>query len=268
MGIGLAQGRFLTEQEVYTGLHNAVVNQSFVKSYLAGGEALGRLVRISTDSRVSAADAFTIVGVVKDQLNRIYTNETLPEIYTPYTIMGRASAMVLLVQGQPERLEKAILTQIYSVDGGQPVMDVKNLEALLAENIYARPRFNLLLFALFAALGLTLALSGVYGVISNSVAQQRREIGIRIALGASLRQVVGMVLWVGAKLLGIGIAVGLAASLASVKVLSGLVRNVSTFDPYSFAGMTIMLFAAGLFASYWPARRAARVDPVTALRDE
>ena len=126
----------------------------------------------------------------------------------------------------------------------------------------------MLLFALFAGLGLTLAVSGVYGVISNSVAQQTREIGIRIALGASLRQVVGMVLGAGAKLLGIGIAVGLAASLASVRVLSGLVRNVSTFDRYSLAGVTVVLLAAGLFASYWPARRAARVDPVTALRDE
>jgi ABC-type antimicrobial peptide transport system permease subunit len=142
------------------------------------------------------------------------------------------------------------------------------METLLAEYVYARPRFNLLLFAVFAALGLTLALFGIYGVISNSVAQQTREIGIRIALGASLRQVVGMVLWAGAKLLGMGIMVGLAGSLASVKVLSGLVRNVSTFDPYSFAGVTLVLFAAGLFASYWPARRAARVDPVTALRDE
>ena len=260
MGIGLAQGRFLTEQEVYSGLHNAVVNESFVKRYLSGGEALGRLVRIP--------EAFAIVGVVKDRLNRIYTNETLPEIYTPYTISGRADGMILLAQGQPERLEKAVLPQIYSVDRGQPVMNVKSLEALLAEYIYARPRFNLLLFAIFAAIGLTLALSGVYGVISNSVAQQTREIGIRIALGASLRQVVGMVLWVGAKLLGIGIAVGLAASLASVKVLSGLVRNVSTFDPYSFAGVAVVLFAAGVFASYWPARKAACVDPVTALRDE
>jgi len=260
MGIGLAQGRFLTEQEVYSGLHNAAVNESFVKRYLSGGEALGRLVRIP--------EAFTIVGVVKDRLNRIYTNETLPEIYTPYTINGRADGMILLAQGRPERLEKAVLAQIYSVDRGQPVMNVKSLEALLAEYIYARPRFNLLLFAIFAAIGLTLALSGVYGVIANSVAQQTREIGIRIALGASLRQVVGMVLWVGAKLLGIGIAVGLAASLASVKVLSGLVRNVSTFDPYSFAGVAVVLFAAGVFASYWPARKAARVDPVTALRDE
>lgn len=260
MGIGLVRGRFLTAQEVYAGLHNAVVNESFVKRYISSGEPLGRVVRIP--------DGFTIVGVVKDRLNRIYTNETLPEIYTSYAIGGRADRIVLRAQGQPERLEKSLLTQIYSVDRGQPVMDMKSLEAVLSENIYARPRFNLLLFAIFAGLGLTLALSGVYGVISNSVAQQTREIGIRIALGARPRQVVGMHLWAGAKLLGIGIVVGLAASLAAVKLLSGLVRHVSTFDPYSFAAVSFVLFGAGLFASYWPARRAARVNPVSALRDE
>jgi ABC-type antimicrobial peptide transport system permease subunit len=100
------------------------------------------------------------------------------------------------------------------------------------------------------------------------VAQQTREIGIRIALGAGFSQVIRMVLSFGAKLLGLGLAIGLAASLASVKVLSGLVRNVSTFDPYSFAAVTGLLLSAGLFASFWPARRAARVDPLTALRNE
>jgi ABC-type antimicrobial peptide transport system permease subunit len=117
-------------------------------------------------------------------------------------------------------------------------------------------------------LGLTLALFGIYGVISNTVAQQTREIGIRIALGAGLNQVIGMVLAGGAKLLAVGILAGLAGSLASVKLLSGLVRNVSTFDVYSFLAVTAVVFVTGLFASFWPARRAARVDPVTALRDE
>jgi putative ABC transport system permease protein len=148
------------------------------------------------------------------------------------------------------------------------VTDVKSMQTVLRENAYAEPRFNLLLFSVFAGLGLILALLGIYGVISHTVAQQTREIGIRIALGADFSQVIGMVLRVGAKLLGIGIAVGLVASLASVKVLSGLVRNVSTFDPYSFAIVTALLLAAGLFASFWPARRAARVDPLTALRIE
>ncbi len=121
---------------------------------------------------------------------------------------------------------------------------------------------------MFAGLGLTLALLGIYGVIAHTVSQQRREIGIRIALGAGFGQVIGMVLKMGAKLVGIGLAVGLAASLLSVRVLRNLVTNVSPFDPYSFAAVIVLLFGAGLFASFWPARRASRVDPVRALRDE
>jgi len=105
-------------------------------------------------------------------------------------------------------------------------------------------------------------------VVSHAVAQQTREIGIRVALGAGLRQVVGPVLGMGARLLAIGVAVGLGGSLASVRLLKNLVRNVSTFDPYSFAAVTVVLFAAGMFAAFWPARRAARVDPVEALRQE
>jgi putative ABC transport system permease protein len=113
-----------------------------------------------------------------------------------------------------------------------------------------------------------LALFGVYGVISNAVAQRTREIGIRLALGATFRQVIGMVLAMGVKLVAVGVAVGLVGSLASVRLLSGLVQNLSTFDPYSFVAVTILLFGAGLFASFGPARRAARLDPITVLRDE
>src|SRR5690349_202853 len=174
--------------------------------------------------------------------------------------------MVVLAQGSPESIDRAVRQQIYAADSGQPVTDVMSMESLLNQVVYSRPKFNLFLFAIFAALGLTLALFGVYGVISTAVAQQTREIGIRIALGAGFGQVIGMVLRIGAKLLAIGVGIGLIGSLASVRLLSAVVRNVSTFDPYSFAAVTALLFAAGLFASFWPARRAARVDPVTALR--
>ncbi len=271
MGISLVQGRFLTEQEVNARLHSVVVNQTLVRRYFSGGDAIGRMIRIPAlrNPPLSlAGDSFQIVGVVKDTVNRVTSDEIWPEIFLPYTIVGRGDRIFALGNGRPESLNRAVKAQVYAVDPIQPVMEDKSMETVLSENAYARPRFNLLLFAVFAALGLVLALFGIYGVISHAVAQQRREIGIRIALGASIRQVIGMVLAMGTKLLGIGILVGLAASLASVKVLSGLVRNVSTFDPYSFAAVTVLLFAAGIFASFWPARRAARVDPVTALRDE
>ena len=271
MGVTLLQGRFLSDVEVEARAHSIVVNQTLVRRYFSGGEAIGRLIRIPllrTAPLNLADDSFQIVGVVNDTVNNVSTNETWPELYLPYTIIGRADRIFALGAGRAEALAAALKAQVYAVDPGQPLMDVKSMEAVLAENAYARPRFNLLLFAVFAVLGLVLALFGIYGVISHTVAQQTREIGIRIALGASFRQVIAMVLGIGARLLGIGVAVGLGASLASVKLLAGLVRNVSMFDPYSFAAVAVLLFAAGIFASFWPARRAARVDPMAALRDQ
>jgi hypothetical protein len=271
MGLALVQGRFLSEAEVEARSHNIAVNQTLVRRYFPGGEAIGRLIRIPrlrTAPLNLADDSFQIVGVVNDAVNRVSTNEIWPELYLPYTLLGRADRIFALGPGRPEALAAVLKAQVYAVDPGQPLMEVKSMETVLAENAYARPRFNLLLFGVFAVLGLLLALFGIYGVISNAVAQQTREIGIRIALGASFRQVIGMVLGISARLLAIGVGVGLCASLASVKLLAGLVRNVSTFDPYSFAAVTLLLFAAGIFASFWPARRAAHVDPITALRDE
>lgn len=272
VGASPIEGRLFSRQDVNARLHSAVVNQAFVRRYFPSGDPIGRLVRLPRLRRPPANltdDSFQVVGVVKDVLNEAYnTQEIMPEIYFPYTIAGMADRLYVLSRIRPESLEKAVCAQVYAVDPGQPVMDVKPVQALLDEYIYARPRFNLLLFSVFAALGLVLALSGIYGVVSHAVAQQTREIGLRIALGAGVGRVIAGVLGMGARLLAIGVLVGLAGSLACVRILSGLVRNVSTFDPYSFVAVTVLLFAAGLFACYWPARRAARVDPVTALREE
>jgi len=258
LGVRAMLGRVLAKGDD----HTAVFSYSYwVRSLGRDPHVIGQTLRLK-------GHPFQIVGVVQDRINRILTNETLPEMYVPYTIMGVADRIMVACQTRPESLERALRAQVYAVDPTQPVMDVFTVEDALARYVYSRPRFNLILFAVFAALGLTLALFGIYGVISNSVAQQTREIGIRIALGASLGEVVGMMLQSGAKLLAIGILVGLAGSLASVKMLSGLVFNVSTFDVWSFLAVTLVLFAAGLFACYWPARRAARIDPVIALRDE
>jgi hypothetical protein len=271
MGIPVVQGRFFTRLEVDSQRHMAVVNQAFVRRYFSGTDVLGRMIRLprlKTAPANLADPSFQIVGVVRDAVNRIQTNETIPEAYIPYTLGGMADRLFVKGQGRPDGLAKPIVAQVYAIDPGQPVMDIWTLDTALRDYVYARPRFNLLLFSVFAVLGLVLALFGVYGVIANSVAQRRREIGIRLALGASFGQVIGMMLSLGAKLVGAGILLGLVGSLASVRVLSGLVQRISIFDPYSFTAVTVLLFAAGLFASFWPARKAARVDPVTALRDE
>jgi hypothetical protein len=271
LGLTLVEGRYLSEQEVNARIHTAVVNQAFVKRFLPGRNPLGvtvHLPRLRSAPASVADDSFQIVGVLKDSVNRAATREISPEIHIPFTVAAMADRIYISAQVPPLSLDSAVRKQIYSVDPGQPVTDVRSLEAMLDDYVYARPRFNLLLFSVFAGFGLLLCLLGVYGVVSTAVAQRTREIGIRFALGARFHQVIGMVLGMGAKLLALGIVIGLLGSLASVRVLGRLVRNVSTLDPFSFVAVVVLLFGAGLFASFWPARRAARVDPITTLRDE
>jgi putative ABC transport system permease protein len=271
LGLRLIAGRFFSEQEVNARIHNAVVNQAFVKQFLAGRNPLGvtvHLPRLRTQPANVADDSFQVIGILKDSVNRIATRETSPEIYIPFTVAAMSDRIYVAAKVPPLSLDTAVRKQIYAIDPGQPVTDVRSLESMLDDYVYARPRFNLLLFSVFAGFGLLLSLLGVYGVVSTTVAQRTREIGIRLALGARFHQVIGMVLRMGVKLLGLGIAIGLLGSLASVRVLGRLVRNVSTLDPFSFFAVVVVLFAAGVFASFWPARRAARVDPITALREE
>ena len=155
---------------------------------------------------------------------------------------------------------------VAEIDPSKPVGNLQTVEQNLRDQVSGR-RVYMLLLSVFGAIAAVLAAVGIYGVMAYAVTQRTREIGIRMALGATVGEVVGMMLKVGARLLTIGIGVGLAASFATVKLLKGLVTNVSTFDPWSFAAVTIVIFAAGMFASFWPARRAARVDPVSALRE-
>ena len=138
-----------------------------------------------------------------------------------YSFSRLADELVALAAGRPEAIDRAVRAQIYALDGTQPVTDDKPLETALGRYVYARPRFNLFLFAIFAGLGLVLALFGIYGVISTAVAQQTREIGIRMALGATFAQVTGTVLRSGLRLLALGVGVGLAGSLASAQSALG-----------------------------------------------
>ncbi len=271
LGIALVGGRLFSESEVSGKQPLALVNQSFVRNRLNGREPLGQIVRIPRFKQppfASEIDSFQIVGVVKDTLNRNITDQVMPEVYLPFTLMGMADRLALLTQADPASMTRAVLSQVYAIDKDQPVTNIRTIETALQEGVYAGPRFNLALFAVFAGLGLLLAIIGVYGVMSNSVTQQTHEIGLRMALGASPGKIAGLVVQRGARLLLIGIALGLLGSFLAVRLLSNQVWQVSTFDPLSFGAVSLILLVAGLQACLWPARRAARVDPLTALRQE
>ncbi|MBS1791416.1 MAG: ABC transporter permease [Acidobacteria bacterium] len=274
MGITLVQGRLFSETEVDASRQLAVVNQTFARRRLEGRDPIGQTVRIPRLSQApfNVADAsFQIIGVVKDAQNRNINQETTPEVYIPFTITGAADRLVVLSQGDPTSITSAVLSQIRSVDSQQPVTNLMTIDRVLQEFIYADPKFNLALFSVFAVLGLTLAVIGVYGVMSSAVAQQTQEIGIRMALGASPGAVSSMIVKRGATLLAVGITLGLLGSLLATHLLKGYVWNLSAFnkfDPLTFGAVALLLAAVALLACWIPARRAAKVDPVIALRCE
>jgi putative ABC transport system permease protein len=271
LGIALLQGRLFTDADLYGRRHVAVVNQAFVRRYFTGQEPLGRGVhipRMLTPPFNLTDGSFQIVGLVRDTLNRSLRNEVQPELYMPYTVTGLADRLVVLTQADPATVTNAVRSQVYALDKDQPVTEVRTMQAMLDNFVFSGPRFSLVLFSVFAALGLALAVIGVYGVISHAVSRRKQEIGVRIALGASFSQIVRMILSSGLMLIGAGIVLGLAGSAAAAKILQQMIWKVSPFDPLSFAVVAGILLMVGLQACLWPAFRAARVDPVSVLRCE
>lgn len=166
------------------------------------------------------------------------------------------------------RLAGTVRAAVFSIDQNQPVTDVRTMQTLLKDWVFAGPRFIFVLFCMFSSVGLALAAAGVYGVISNSVSRQTQEIGVRIALGATFSDIVTMVLKRGMALLLGGVVLGLVSSLVAVRLLQNQLPRVAAYDWLSFLAMTALLLAVGLFAFYWPARKASKVDPMVALRYE
>jgi ABC-type antimicrobial peptide transport system permease subunit len=210
---------------------------------------------------------FDIVGIVADTLNDGMSQPILPEVYVPFTMAGIANYVVIRTNVEPGTLTRSVSSQVYAIDRNQPVANVMTLETLLKEEEYARPRFNLALLSVFGGIGLVLAVVGVYGVMSNAVAQQRQEIGVRMALGASSATIARMIVVSGSRLLGVGLFVGLAGSIVLARLLAHNVWNISGFDPIAFAVVTLVVLAAGVQACLWPAWRASRIDPLVALRE-
>ena len=271
LGIRLGSGRLFTDSDVISNQRVALVNERFVRTRLENRPPLGQVVRLPGLKQPPFAlpdVAFQIVGVVHDTLNQGLAEPTMPEIFLPFSTTGFANLLVVRTRSDPASVSRAVVGQVYAIDKNQPVMDVKALDVVLKDSAYARPRFNLTLLGVLAAVGMMLAIVGVYGVMSTAVAQQRHEIGVRMALGASAGSIARMVITRGSWLLGIGIVLGLIGASAVARLLARQVWNVAPFDPLAFAVVSLILLLAGLQACFWPARRAARIDPIIALREE
>jgi putative ABC transport system permease protein len=264
MGIRLLKGRGLNEGDTAEAPGVALVNEAMARKYFPGEDPLGkRIVLDRTPPR-----ALEIVGVVADL--RYVTPELapFPEIYASYLAdPWHHMSLAVRASGDPARLVSAVRAELLKMDRDVPLANVKTMEQYVADSVSPQ-RFSASLLTLFACAALALAALGVYGVVSGSVAQRTREIGIRVALGARGRDVLRMVVWQGMWLALAGVAVGLAASLALTRLMSGLLYGVSATDPLTFAAVSLLLAAVALLACLVPARRATKVDPMVALRYE
>jgi predicted permease len=270
LGVRLAAGRLLTEADVESAQRVVLVNERFVRTRIPDRPPIGQVVKLwrLKDPPFSVANhSFQIVGVVHDMPNAGLSEPTMPEVYLPFTVAGISNLVAVRTHAEPADVTRSVIGQVYAADSAQPVTNVSTLEQLLKEMQFARPRFNLVLLSVFAIVGLVLAVVGVYGVMSNAVAQERQEIGVRMALGADAGAISRMILARGARLLLAGTAIGLLGSVAAGRWLAGAVWRVSGVDPLAFAGVAALLMIVGLAACYWPARRASRTDPLLAMRE-
>jgi predicted permease len=266
MRIPVRRGRAFTADDRRGSQPVVVVNETLAKRLFPGEEAVGRRV-IWDAGEPDSLGWREIVGVVGDVRHFGVTEPVEPELYVPFRQdpMALVGLVVRTTSGAP--LGEAMRQAVWSVDRDQPVVFVMSLEDLAADSVTMR-RVSALLLGGLSAVALLLAALGIYGVMAHSVAQRTHEIGVRMAVGAHARDVLSLVLREGGRLAGLGAALGLAAALALTRLLESLLFGVSPTDPASFAAVIAFLFACALLGCWLPARRAARIDPVIALRYE
>jgi len=267
MGIPLKSGRTFTSQDARPTGGSVVVNESFEKQYFPGESAIGKRIRLAAGPGKTARWQ-TVVGVVSDVLQSGLAGDVLPEVYSPdLDDSGDALSFVIRVNGEPAGMMSAVRGAVAEVDPNQPLYNVMTMEQRLA-NTTTSPRLSAALLGSFAAVALLLAVVGIYGVMSYAVAQRRREIGVRMALGAQRSDVLGLIIHGGLRLTLLGVAIGLVGAFALTRYLSSQLYSVKATDPLTFLTIAVALMGVALFASWLPARRAARTNPMEALRYE
>ncbi|HKP88091.1 MAG TPA: ABC transporter permease [Blastocatellia bacterium] len=267
MGIALLKGREFNRQDAQDAPGAVVVSEATARSFWPGEDAIGK--RIKLGGYNSDEPWLSVVGVVKDVRQFELDIDPKPQIYLPYSQILYLAPRDLVVRttGDPLSLAAAVRGEVWAIDKDQPVSNISTMSQIMSRSV-ARQRFNTLLFGLFAGVALALAAVGIYGVMSYSVTQRTHEIGIRMALGANPGNVLRLVVGQGLKLVAAGVAIGLAFAFALTRLMESLLFGVSATDPATFALISLALVAVALFASYIPARRATKVDPMVALRYE
>jgi putative ABC transport system permease protein len=265
LGIPLKSGRDFSAGDTLDKPFVAVVNEALVRRSFPNQNPLGRTVFCPFDS----PQGMTIIGVAGDVRQRGPEREPMPECYMTYqqhAFNGPDLSVVARTSGDPNALAETLRRLAHQMSPEVP-MKFTTIEAVLSENV-AAPRFRTLLFAIFAGLAVCLAMAGVYGVTAYTVGQRSNEVGLRMALGASPGSVVRLVLGQGLALAGLGLGFGLAGAVAGTRLLAGMLFGVQPNDPAVYLGVAVLLGVVVLVASYVPARRAARIDPVAAIRQE
>jgi predicted permease len=270
IGTPLLRGRDFGDTDTTGSMLVTIINSAMAQKYWPGQDPIGRQVGVE-DTRWATR---TVIGIVADMKHNSLRDEPVPEMYVPYTqneikIWPSMQTMqvALRTKADPAALTASVREALRSVDADLPVANVATLAALIDDSM-AQPRFSLFLMGSFGGLALALAMIGMYGVISYSVQQRTQEIGIRMALGASRGALLRMVLGLGAQLAAVGIAIGLLVSRMVTRTMESFLYQVRPTDPLTFATVSIALMCVALAACYIPARRAMRVDPMTALRYE
>jgi putative ABC transport system permease protein len=278
MGITVLSGRAFTERDGLNSQCVAVVNQTMAQMFWPGADAVGQRIRLgrrfgrrqSSETETAGAE-LTIVGVVADAKQiRVIDAPVRQEFYVPLAQrqgLPRGLTIEARTSVPPGTLTTALRESIHQVDPEQPMFDVLTMDEIVADS-FGPKRLTLWLLTFFASVALILCAIGLYGIVAYSVSQRTQEIGVRVAIGAQPADLARMVLRQGVRLAATGLLPGLIIALAVTRLLGGLLYGVSASDPGTFVGVALLLFSAALAASYVPARRAMRVDPIVALRYE
>ncbi len=265
MGIPLVRGRDFNEQDNLDTDMKVIVSERTVRQYWPNTDPIGK--RLKMGSTTAEGPWRTVVGVVKDVRQNDFIAEPKMQMYFNYRQLRSLMPNALIVRTavDPLSLATSVRIAIWAVDKDQTVANVDSMEHIVAGAV-ARQRFSMLLLAIFAGVALVLAAVGIYGVMSYSVAQQTREIGIRMALGAQRSDVLKMTVIQGLRLVGLGLVIGLVAAFILTRVMATLLFGISATDPLTFIVISLVLLAVAILASYIPALRATKVDPMVALR--